>query len=297
MEDSEFEKHIAASSKANKGRRFFKHLCRGLFLVYIVRLGLSFTNEGCNYYDENGDEIIHGYSLHKGYATQIRFRKKLYETQKGEEQKLLEAANKCGSFAGFHTYAKLKDGKILVAGSNVDFYDMTDGTWLCDPKSAKTYAGPKMTAPCINPTLTSLKDGRILLTGGFRDDKSGPIDTISVFDPATATIKQIGKLSQARGEHTCLQVNAKQVLVVGGRVERYSLANPGKTTGIVELIDLSSGKSKVLQFIEAGAAPIVIRDDNKDIFAIGGFYATETMGDTRWHSKVTRLNIPREDVD
>lgn len=299
-EDFEDEEKSATERKSNglagKFWRWSGHFCFGLFLVFIVRLGMSLTPSECTYYDENGAEIIHGYSLHKGYARQIEFHKKRYETHVGEEEKLKTLCRYAG-FYGFQTFARLKSGKVFVAGQNQDFYDLTDGTWICDPTTETKIAGPKMTVKCIQPTLTALNDGRILLTGGFRDHKNGPIDTISIYDPATAKIKEIGKLLQARGEHASIQLNKHQVLIVGGRVEAFQLANPGQTTGIVEIIDIDTGKSKLAQIITDGSSPFLIRDDNKDIYVIGGFYATKTMGDTRWHGQVTKLNIPRDQVD
>lgn len=285
-----------ANTLASKAWRVFKHICRGLFLVFIIRLTMGFIPSECKYFDENGAEIVQGYSLHKGYARQIEFRNNRYMTHIEEQEKLRDLC-RYANFWGFQTFARLKDGKIFVAGANEDFYDMTDDTWICDPIAETKVAGPKMTVKCIRPTLTALKDGRILLTGGFRDDKSGPIDTISIYDPATSKITQIGKLLQGRAEHSCLQMNSHEVLVACGKVEKYSPSNPGQTTGTVELIDLNTGKSKLLQITRAGSSPFVIRDGNKNIHVIGGFYATKTMGDTRWHSQVTKLDISRDQVD
>lgn len=295
-EENEFDSAKKPKALPGKAWRIFKHVCRGLFLVYLIRIGMSFMHEQCDYLNEAGVEIVHGHSLHKGYAYKIRFRNKTYETHVAAQEKLKRSCENAG-FTGFQTFAPLADGKIFVAGHNTDFNDVTDGTWLYDSKTNTKVAGPKMTVRCIQPELTALRDGRILLTGGFRGENDGPTDVISIYDPSTSTIKQIGKLLQARAEHSCLQINSYQVLIVGGRIEKFSFANPGETTGIVELVDLKDGKSKLSQIIVAGGEPFVIRDDNKDIFVIGGFYKTSSWGDTRWHGNITKLTIPRDQVD
>lgn len=300
-ENIEGEEKSAAESKskglAGKFWRVFKHICRGLVLVFIVRIGMSFTPSECKYYDENGAEIVQGYSCSKGYASQIEFHKKLYETPKHKEASISKKLGPTDSFWGLHSCAELHDGRILITGNNKDFYDLTDCTWICDPTKKTKVAGPKMPVKCIQPGLTTLKNGKILLTGGFRDDKNGPIDTISIYDPATEKIKEIGKLLQARADHTTLQINSHEVLIAGGKLEAFQLANPGKTTGIAEIIDINTGKSKLAQITPDGSSPFLIRDDKKDIYVIGGFYATKSMGDTRWHGQVTKLNIPRDQVD
>lgn len=278
-----------------RATRVVGQICLGLFIVALVMIFKSLFFQEVSFLGEDGKNLGLCSSHNEARAPKISFRGRVYTTRAGEETAFEQIGGLQASTC-FHTYAKLPDGRILIAGKNEDLFDMTDGTWIFDPKSGKKIDGPKMNAKCIRPTLTTLRDGRVLLTGGFQDDNSGPIDTISIFDSPTNRISQIGHLQYPRAEHTCLQINDHEVVVAGGRLNKWTMG-PGDYTGSIELLDLNTGKSYPIQTGEKGGEPIVIRDDNKDIYVIGGYYSAKAGWSKRWHSHITRLNIPREDVD
>jgi WD40 repeat protein len=64
------------------------------------------------------------------------------------------------------------------------------------------------------PTATLLRDGRVLVVGGF----SGPADgTSELFDPSTASFSKSGRLAHPRFAHGAVLLSDGRVLVVGGR--------------------------------------------------------------------------------
>lgn len=297
MDELELETPEKQTKKTlvDKAINLVGHVGLGMLIMVAVRIVMNLGPKECAYLNESGAEITTGYSLDHGAAPQILFKGKRFRTTRGNETELSEAdAN--AARVGFRTCIRLNDGKIFIAGKNQDLYDVTNGSEIYEPKTRKSIDGPNMKVGCIRPTLTLLKDGRVLITGGFQDLASGPTDAISIFDPAAKEIRLIGHLRQARAEHTCLQVSSSKVLVGGGKIEPFKCYPCGETTGVVESIDLKIGKSSFLQMAPPGAGPNLIRDDNKDIFIIGG-YVQASDGDTCWQSQVTKLDIPREQID
>ena len=67
-----------------------------------------------------------------------------------------------------------------------------------------------------NHTMTILKDGRVLVTGGVKDTDSYPRATCEIYDPATRTWKLTGKMNYEHSDHTATLLEDGKVLVVGG---------------------------------------------------------------------------------
>lgn len=80
----------------------------------------SLAFQEVSYLGEDGKNIGCRLSLEEATAPKIRFRGKVYITPAGEEF----ALKRTGAFTvpdGFHTYAKLPDGRILIAGKTKTF--------------------------------------------------------------------------------------------------------------------------------------------------------------------------------
>jgi hypothetical protein len=122
---------------------------------------------------------------------------------------------------------RLSDGRILVAGgagdtgnatTNVETFDIEAGIWT---------AAPGLNTTRIRHTASLFTDGKILITGGFKENSS------EIFDPQSMTWTPVGNLAHARYNHTA-SVTGGSVLVIGGwnatefklaAVERYDVTD------------------------------------------------------------------------
>ena len=116
---------------------------------------------------------------------------------------------------------RLQDGRVMVVGGKTDdkfvatldqseIYDVDADTW--------TEAAP-MSEKRVNHTVTLLQDGRVLVTGGGRED--GPFsETAETYDPGTDTWTTVAPMTVSRSFHTATLLPDGRVLVVGGRGKR-----------------------------------------------------------------------------
>lgn len=140
---------------------------------------------------------------------------------------------------GLHTATVLTDGRVLVAGGNetganrrtaeeATTTSTTLGGLLSSGKgeiaSAELYtpataawdsAGSLRTARSAH-TATLLKDGKVLVTGGF--SPSGELDSAEIYDPAAGRWEETKALSGPRTFHAAALLPDGTVLVSGGQV-------------------------------------------------------------------------------
>ena len=127
-----------------------------------------------------------------------------------------------------HTATLLADGRVLVVGGErmgipdrglsldeslrmaADMYDPSTGSW--------TAAG-MMSEQRLYHGTTLLPDGRVLVTGGLRNNEDGGPDrlaTAEVYDPETGEWSATGNLVAPRLSHTATLLPDGRVLLAGG---------------------------------------------------------------------------------
>ncbi len=121
--------------------------------------------------------------------------------------------------------ALMPDGRVLAVGGMYDngvrftseLFDPATDTWSPAPSADLSYAGASRGATEF--TLTSLEDGRVLLTGGYWDVITGvkTKDIAMTLSPTTLTWTVEASLSQPRRVHTATKLGDGRVLVAGGR--------------------------------------------------------------------------------
>jgi hypothetical protein len=70
------------------------------------------------------------------------------------------------------------------------------------------------------PTATLLRDGRVLVAGGFSVADGHGLATAELWDPATRTFSPAGTMSRARSGHAAALLDDGRVLIVGGDLRR-----------------------------------------------------------------------------
>ncbi|AUX48516.1 uncharacterized protein SOCE26_100540 [Sorangium cellulosum] len=125
-----------------------------------------------------------------------------------------------GDMAGarsYHTATRMKDGRVLVAGgvrvregsneyiADVEAFDPDSDTWqpVASMSVARSFAAAML-----------LKDGRVLLAGGFNSE--GATAGVEVFDPATGSWRSLEPMNTDRSRHAATLLKDGRLLVAGG---------------------------------------------------------------------------------
>jgi galactose oxidase-like protein len=119
------------------------------------------------------------------------------------------------------------------------------------PSAAPSAAGPAFGLSLARPmgvaraahTATRLRDGRVLLAGGF-DDQEGSTASAELFDPRTGTSTPTGSMSVPRVSHTATLLEDGRVLIAGG----FDVG--GERLSTAELYEPESGR-----FTTTGSMP------------------------------------------
>ncbi len=121
------------------------------------------------------------------------------------------------------TATLLKNGKVLVVGGySVDSYCCAlSSAELFDPKTGTFSTTGFMAVARRNHTATLLKDGRVLVAGGYNGldgnvDGTGNLNAPEIYDPVTGTFSSTGTMSSARRFPTATMLLNGKVLIAGG---------------------------------------------------------------------------------
>jgi hypothetical protein len=100
-----------------------------------------------------------------------------------------------------------------------------------------------MTASRVDHTATTLRDGRVLIAGGYSeaDDTTQVrhiLATAELFDPKTGTFAATGDMTGSRSGHSATLLSDGRVLIVGGLLIGGGSTQPGTA----EIYDPATGK-------------------------------------------------------
>jgi uncharacterized protein (TIGR03437 family) len=128
-----------------------------------------------------------------------------------------------------HTATLLSDGRVLVAGGNMDHNTgATNTAEIFDPAASRFTTTGSMQAPRSGHGAVRLANGTVLVAAGF-------IATAELFDPKTGTFHPTGGLSTPHDEGTTVLLSSGQVLIAGG------FSNYPAASNTAELYNPASG--------------------------------------------------------
>jgi len=120
----------------------------------------------------------------------------------------------------YHSTTSLPNGKVLLAGGSSDNYgfDAQSKTALYNSASRILDTTGRLLRPRDFHTATLLKDGRVLITGGYNEEGlvSGILSSAELYDPSTETFLDAGNMTKGREGHTATLLADGRVLIAGG---------------------------------------------------------------------------------
>lgn len=130
-----------------------------------------------------------------------------------------------------HTATLLGNGRVLIAGgynasgppydipalSSAEFYISSTNTWS---------PAPSMSTPRRRHSATLLKNGRVLVAGGYHDNFGGCLNTTEIYDPLANSWSMAASMVAPRCGHTATLLQDGRVLVVGGAAGDYYYGGP-----------------------------------------------------------------------
>jgi hypothetical protein len=119
-----------------------------------------------------------------------------------------------------HHATVLRDGRILFTGGctlpGCDGFDRGRRSAIFDPATAQFRTGPEMVEARASNTATLLRDGRVLLVGGYPGEGQLPSASAELYDPAGGGFAAVAPMATGRAEHSATLLPDGRVLIAGG---------------------------------------------------------------------------------
>ena len=165
---------------------------------------------------------------------------------------------------GGHAAVALDDGRVLVVGGvaaggkkdyvgEAELFDPVTNQWRLVSDTAGDAGRMKagsVVVKMVKATATKMKDGTVLVCGGYGYEKKGllglggeKLDTMAsafVFDPTTDTFRKVGDMNYPRHSHTATLMDDGRVLIAGGYNDSFWKSD--KTQAPFEIYDPAKGK-------------------------------------------------------
>jgi hypothetical protein len=165
-----------------------------------------------------------------------------------------------------HSATLLPDGRVLIAGGctrsscEVDAEGAT--AELYDPAAGVFAPTGRMTVERVGHRAVLLRDGRVLLVGGW--GRAGPLASAELYDPSSGTFAPTGTLRDRRGGHSATLLADGRVLVAGGTDGARELAS-------AELYDPRTGTfAPSGDLLTARAGHVAVARPDGAVYVLGG---------------------------
>lgn len=201
-----------------------------------------------------------------------------------------------------HALTTLKDGRILLSGGVRNFTEkqgilnistLEKDLYLYDPQTGKVSRGPSMTSPRAFHTATLLKDGRVLIVGGFGfiNNQFTPLSYSAIFDPVQNKVREYNtpELKSPRAFHTATALPDGSILFVGGTASMMKLSGSvkdwaGQTVTAVEWYDPTTNSIKPALTLNASQSRFQHRTvalSSTQILTVGGLFIDGSVSSTQ----------------
>lgn len=122
-----------------------------------------------------------------------------------------------------YTATLLQDGRVLIAGGDLNVKTAVASAWLYDPNTGALSPTGSMATARQRQTATLLHDGRVLIAGGSYPVPIGDnmtsdhiLASAEVYDPKTGTFNSTSSMTTARENQTATLLTDGSVLIAGG---------------------------------------------------------------------------------
>lgn len=114
-----------------------------------------------------------------------------------------------------HIAAQLDDGRVLVAGGQVENTTVHQSAELYNPASGTFASTGKMVSSRTKMATTFLGDGRVMVSGGMNSAMT-TLATAEAFDPNLGSWAALASMTEPRSGHTLTVLVSGEVLAAGG---------------------------------------------------------------------------------
>jgi hypothetical protein len=139
---------------------------------------------------------------------------------------------------GGPTLSPLPNGLMLVAGGNREMTPIAAAE-IFDPLTENFASVAAMTSPRAEHAVVSLRDGRVLVTGGHAVRRGRALRSAEIYDPATGTFSPTGDMRAARTKHAAVLLADGRVLIIGGSDDGQDREGMHRST---EIFDPATGR-------------------------------------------------------
>lgn len=112
---------------------------------------------------------------------------------------------------------RLRDGRVLIVGGENDSGVAVNSAEIYNPRTGRWTLTSSMINARVNPTATLLKNGKVLIVGGYSvNSDCCALSSAEIFDPRKSSFTATGFMAVARRNHTANLLSNGRVLVAGG---------------------------------------------------------------------------------
>ena len=173
---------------------------------------------------------------------------------------------------GRHTATLLAGGEVLVTGGATVYYgdigDVTPSAEIYDPRANAWRVVAPMSEPRYVHAAVRLRDGRVLVAGGWyaTSNVDPSHETAEIYDPATNRWTATGSMKNGRAEYGLVSLPDGRILAVGGVDPAY------KVQAGSELYDPTTGVWRVAGSLAVAVewAAVEALPDSRVLVAGGG---------------------------